>query len=182
MKRLKASRRRNMRVALPLLEVARRLRAMRLRSSTRDLEQLVARIGLEDVAERLAGVARGRETETLDHRRHLVAQERDVARAAAVGERGEKSDEAALADGVALGVVDLHADVVEVARPVHRRVRVGLRDDDDVLRRAPACGCSGCRSCGLALCLLAAQDAEPGLDDRHRACAPRRCRPARYSR
>ena len=44
------------------------------------LEQLVARKGFEDVLQRLAVVAVGREREVLHHLRHLVAHQRNLAR------------------------------------------------------------------------------------------------------
>ena len=63
-----------------------------------DLEQLVAREGLQDV--RPAPCRRGCSVEAgaLEYCVDLVAQQRDVAGAAAVGGRGEQADEQPLAD------------------------------------------------------------------------------------
>src|SRR5262249_36186409 len=94
--------------ALALLQRAHALRDA-AQVLDRDLEELVARIGLEDMAERLACVARGRETRALDHRGDLVPQQRDVARAAAVRERREEPEEAPLAVGIAVLVESLDA-------------------------------------------------------------------------
>ena len=64
-----------------------------------DLEQLVAREGVEDVEQRLAVVAGRRIAGRRQHRVDLVAQERDLAGRAHVGLRREQADEADLALG-----------------------------------------------------------------------------------
>jgi hypothetical protein len=92
-----------------------------------DLEQLVARVGLEDLDERLVVVAGGNEAAAVEDPLHLPAQHRDLPGAGAVGGRGVEAEEAPLPDDVALLVEPLHADVVQIARPVHRRPRVRLR-------------------------------------------------------
>ena len=92
------------------------------------LEQFVPRVGLEDVGERLARVAGRRQLGALEHPRHLVAEQRDLARIAIVGGRGEQAEEAVLADHLALGVEAADPDVVEIDRPVHGRARVRLGD------------------------------------------------------
>ena len=66
-----------------------------------DLEQLVARVGLEDLDERLLVVAAGRERGALEHRVDLAAQDRDLARAGVVGGVGVEAEEAPLADHAA---------------------------------------------------------------------------------
>ena len=98
------------------------------------LEELVARIGGEDVGERLRRVALRREARLLQHAPHLAAQERDVGRLRAVRHRRVQAEKAVLAAHVAGRVVALDADVVEVTRPVHGRARVRLGDDDEVPR------------------------------------------------
>ncbi len=92
------------------------------------LQQLVARIGLEDVDQRLARVAGGRQAGALDQPRDLVPEQRDLARIAIVGGRGEQAEEAVLAQDLALGVEPADAEVVEIDRPVHGRAGVGLGD------------------------------------------------------
>ena len=62
-----------------------------------DLEQLVAREGVQDMRQRLAVMAGGGKPGALHHVRHLAAQQRNVARPAAVGAGGEQADKAALA-------------------------------------------------------------------------------------
>ncbi len=58
-----------------------------------DLEQLVAREGVEDVEQRLAVMALRGEAGALDRAPHLLPQQRDRVRAGAVGMRGEQADE-----------------------------------------------------------------------------------------
>ena len=101
----------------------------------RDLEQLVARVGLEDVGERLAEVARGRQARALGHVPHLAAQQRNLRNARAVGGRREEAEEAMLADHFTAGSVALHADVVDVARAMDRGTCVRLRHQQQRRRR-----------------------------------------------
>ena len=99
----------------------------------RGLEQLVARIGLQHVHQRLAGVAHRVQADDVDHLCGLLAQHRDPAYGLGVGGRGEQAEEAALADDLAVVVELLHADVVEEDRAVHGRLRVGLGQHQEVL-------------------------------------------------
>ena len=103
----------------------------------RRLEQLVARIGLEHVHQRLAGVAHRVETDDLDDLPGLLAEHRDPADRLGVRGRGEQPEEAALTDDLALLVELLHTDVVEVDRTVHGRLGVGLREHEQVLVARP---------------------------------------------
>ena len=98
-----------------------------------DLQQLVARIGLEDRGERLAAVARGQERGALHDRGELAPQQRHLARVRRVGSVGVEAEEARLAAHLALGVEVLDADVVEMAGPVHGRARVRLGEQQDLL-------------------------------------------------
>ena len=52
--------------------------------------------------------------------------------------RGEQADQARLADDLALGAHDPHPDVVHPRAPVHRRVGLGLRDDEELPLLDPA--------------------------------------------
>ena len=63
-----------------------------------DLEQLVARILLEHIRQRLAGMAVRIEAEPLLDRGELLAQIRNAARRARIGRRGEQADDAHFAD------------------------------------------------------------------------------------
>ncbi len=110
----------------------------------RDLEELVARVGVEDLEEPLLVVAPGRERRALEHRGDAPAQHRDLGGARAVGGVGVEAEEAALAD----------ADVVEVRGPVNGRARVRLREREPVRIAV--------ESLRRVLALRVAQDAEPG--------------------
>jgi hypothetical protein len=115
--------------AAPLVQVddpAERLHEFRHRR----LEQFVARVRLEHVHQGLAVVAHRRNAEMVDHALHLVPQQRDRARARAVGGRREQADEPLLARDLAARVAGLHADVVEVRGAVHGRDGVGLGDHE----------------------------------------------------
>ena len=112
---------------LPLLQVQDAERGV-VQLLDSGLEQLVARVGLQDVEQRLAVVAPRVEAGALDHRGDLAADEGDVARAAVVGGGGEQPDDQPLADDPPLGVEALQQHHVHVHRPVHGGTRVGLGD------------------------------------------------------
>ena len=86
-----------------------------------DLEQLVARKGLEDVHQRLAVMARGLEAGAREGALDLAAQQRDRARALGIGGRGEEADEQPLARRLSVGAEFPHRDRVHVHRAVDRR-------------------------------------------------------------
>ena len=135
-----------------------------------DLEQLVARIGLQHVDQRLAGMAVGIEAGAREHGVDLAAQIRDGAGRARIGGRGEQADDAELADQPAVRVEALDADVVHVDAPVHARAHGRLGDDQqrrllqeradlrrDHQRLVPALQHPH---------VAGAQDAEPGVEHR----------------
>ena len=64
----------------------------------RDLEEIVAREGFDDMGERLAVMAARIEPGALDDARLLAPQQRDFGRELVIGRRGEEADEAPLAD------------------------------------------------------------------------------------
>ena len=128
------------------------------------LEQRVARVGLEDLEQRLAVVAGRREPGALQHAFDLAADDRDLARARLVRGRRVQPEEAALADHLAVVGVPLDADVVEVRRPVDGRGRVGLGQQQD-LRLAPDVERLAAQRLGR-LGGSAAQDPEPRAVDR----------------
>ncbi len=99
----------------------------------RDLEELVARVGLEDVLERFPCMTAARDPGARLDVRHLAAQHGDLGRRRVIRGVGIKPEEAVLAADLAALVVTLDADVVEIARAVHCRARVRLGDDDQVL-------------------------------------------------
>ena len=131
-----------------------------------DLEQLVARVGLEDLQQVLVGVAVDAEAGPVEHLLRDAAGERHVHDGRDVGARGVEAEEAALADDLAVGVEHLHADVVEVGGAVHGGAGVGLGEHHDV--RVARLGADLGREGDVALRHLAvvAQDAEPGAGDR----------------
>ena len=99
----------------------------------RRLEQLVPRVGLEHVHERLAGVAHRVCTGRLDHRVGLLAHHRDAGQRLRVGGGAEEPEEAPLPHDLAGLVERLDADVVEVDGPVDGRLGVRLREDQQRL-------------------------------------------------
>ena len=98
-----------------------------------DLQQLVARIGLEDRGERLAAVARGQQPGALDHLAELSAQQRHLHRVLAVRRVRVQAEEARLADHFAFVVEALDADVVELPGPMHGGARVRLGEHQQLL-------------------------------------------------
>ena len=132
----------------------------------RGLEQLVARVVLEDVDERLAAVAQRLEARPLEQLGRLVPQDRDADQALGVGGRAEQPEEPLLAVDLAGGVEGLDPDIVEVDRPVDRRPRVRLRDDQQLL--FPRLRAHGGRqpSGGRRHVLVGPEDPQPGA--RHR--------------
>ena len=93
-----------------------------------NLEQVVARIGFQNVVQRFGQVAAGRQAGARGDGFDLAAQQRRFRDARAVRGGGEQADEAVLADHAAGGVVALDAHIVGVAGPVHRGARIRLRD------------------------------------------------------
>ncbi len=98
----------------------------------RRLEQLVARIGLQDVGEPHLVVAAGRQVGLGHDPVDLAPDQRHVAHRLVVGLGGEEADEAHLAARLAVWAVAAHADVVHVGAAVHHRLQVRLGDDQRV--------------------------------------------------
>ncbi len=97
-----------------------------------DLEQFVARIGLENIEQRLAAVTEAWEAGTDQNCLDLAPQERDVTRAAVVGGRGVEPEKAVLADDLARRIEAFDADVVHVDRAVYRCAHIGLGQNEQV--------------------------------------------------
>ncbi|MDZ7712920.1 MAG: hypothetical protein U5L06_07305 [Rhodovibrio sp.] len=97
-----------------------------------DLEQLVARVVLQDVQQRLAVVAVRAEAALLQHPVDLAAQQRDLARRARIGGGGEQPGDQLLAGDVAVIVERLDRERVQMDRPVHGRPAVRLGDPQQV--------------------------------------------------
>ena len=152
--------------APPLAEVEdahRRLEELVLR----DLEQLVARVRLEDVEERLVVVTPAEQTRPLHDTLGLAPEHRDLPGARAVGGVRVEPEEAPLAGHLAVRVEALDADVVEVRGAMHGRARVGLRQVQQALlaREPPHLG-RQLREADRDRPLVArAQDAEPRAGD-----------------
>jgi hypothetical protein len=100
-----------------------------------DLEQLVARIGIEDGEQRLAVMAVGIEAGARQHRFDAAAQQRHLEHRRVIGGRGEQAGETPLAGGVALGVVGLDDHAIHRTAAMDQRLAVGL---DDQQRLGPA--------------------------------------------
>ena len=66
------------------------------------LKQRVARVGFEDLDQRLEVVGAGFEAGAVEHGTHLVPQQRDPLRALLICEVGEQAEKAALADDLAV--------------------------------------------------------------------------------
>ncbi len=132
-----------------------------------DLEEVVARVRLEDLDEVFVVVARGEESRPLDDGGNLAAQHRHRERAAGVRARRVQPDEPVFADDLALRVVAFDPDVVEVRRAVHGRARVRFREHQQRLlaglgaHRRRERGEAGGRVLGGL-----AQEAEPAPGDR----------------
>src|SRR5687767_3529655 len=109
-----------------------------------DLEQLVARVGVEDLEQPLLVVAARWEAGPLQYACDASAQDRDLRRVLAVGGVRVQAQEAALA----------YADEVEVGGTVHRGALVRLRQRDDAGVAAEAVA-------GVLLLRLA-EDSQPG--------------------
>ena len=134
----------------------------------RDLEQLVPRVRLEDLDQRLVVVAAGQQARALEHALHLPPQQRDLPRARAVDGVREQAEEPALRSHLAGRVEALHADVVEIGRPVDGRPRVRLGQvEQGLLAREPAhLGRQLREAERVGLLALDAEDAETGSVDR----------------
>ncbi|MNX83889.1 hypothetical protein D3C86_1156680 [compost metagenome] len=98
------------------------------------LEQVIARILLEDGDQRLVQVALGQEAGARQDIGALAPRQRDLAGADHIGRGRVQPHEAPFAEQLAVGVEQLHAHIVEVAGPMHGRARVGLGQED---RRGP---------------------------------------------
>src|SRR5262249_57948328 len=95
-----------------------------------DLKQFVARVALEHIDQRLAGMAVGIKARALHHRVDLAAQVRNGAGRARVDGRREQADDAELSYKAAFSVEALDADVIHDDAAVDARAHVGLGDDE----------------------------------------------------
>ena len=134
----------------------------------RALEQLVARQGLQDVAQCLARIGIAAQTGAAHHRLVLQAHQRNFLRAARVGGGREQAQETLLGHRTAVGVEAQHADVVHVAGTAHPRARIGLGQDDRVhgARMRQPRGLKGLQRTRRGGPAVIAQDAQPRARDR----------------
>ena len=96
-----------------------------------DLEELVARVRLDDLGEGLVVVAPRREARALENVLGLAPQHGDLPGVSAVGGVRVEAEEAPLPDRPA-GVVEAgHRDVVQVRGPMDGRARVCLRQAEE---------------------------------------------------
>ena len=114
--------------ARPFVELQHRRREREQRVLV-DLEQFVARIGVENIRQRLAGMAVRQQAGARLDRRDLVAQIRDRPRRARISRRGEQADDAQFAGELTLRIETFEADVIEMHAAVHARARIRLGDD-----------------------------------------------------
>ena len=128
----------------------------------RGVEELVARVVLQRVHQRLAGVAARVEAGAGHHLGDLLAQHRDPGDRLGVGRTREEAEESALAGDLAVGAEGLHADVVEVRRAVDRGARVGLGQHEQLVLARLGLGQWGQLGERAGEVLVVAQDAEPG--------------------
>ena len=133
----------------------------------RDLEQFLARVGLQDLGQVLAVVAVGVHAGPLQHLGHLAPQHRDPGDALVVGVVGVQAEEAVLADHLAGVVEPLDRDVVEVAAPVHGGPRVGLGEDQPLRVLGPGPHLGRERRERGRPALVVPQDAQAGPGHRH---------------
>ena len=96
-----------------------------------DLKQFVARIGLQHVDQRLAGMTRMIEAGTVDDVVGLAPQIRNGAHRSRIGGRSEQAADAIFTDQLALPVETFDADIVHVDAAMHRRVQGRLGDDEE---------------------------------------------------
>ncbi len=100
---------------------------------TGSLEQFIARQGLEDVHQRLAGMAAGLKPRHLDHLVDLAPHQRGVLATADIGARREQPDQTLFAGDPAFVVEVQDRDVVHVATAMHAGGGIGLGDDDGIV-------------------------------------------------
>ena len=131
----------------------------------RGVEQLVARVVLQRVHQRLAGVAARVEARVAHDLGDLLAQHRDAGDRLGVGGAGEQAQESALAHDLAVGAERLDADVVEVGGAVHGGARVGLRQHEQLLLAGLGLHQRGQLGERGGQVLVVAQDAEAGPRD-----------------
>ncbi len=139
----------------------------------RGLEQLVARVGLQDLEQIASVVAVRGETGPLQHLLDLAPDHRHPAHGLGVGGGREQSEEAPLTDDVAVRVELLDADVVQVRGPVHGRPAVRLGQHQQVVLARLGAGVGGQPLEGRAdrvvlaagVVRVGAQDAEAGAGD-----------------
>ena len=83
------------------------------------LEDLIARIGLEDLQQVFAAVAHGRESAGLEDCLYLATQHRNTRHALAVRRGRKEPEDAALARDVSIVVESLDTDVVQIGGPMN---------------------------------------------------------------
>ncbi len=128
----------------------------------RDVEQLVARVGLHDLHQVLARVALLGEAGAGEDLGHLAIHQRDPADTVGVGAGGEQPEEAPLTDHLAGGVEGLHPDVVQIDRAVHGGPGVGLGHHEQGLLPRLGSGLGVQPVVARARGLVVPQDAQTG--------------------
>ena len=102
------------------------------------LEQLIARPGVEDIAQRPAVMAVGGHARGLQHPLHLRSQHGDGARVAVIGGGGEEAEEEADAEHAAIFGKDPHRDHIGMLGAVDGAAHIRLGDGDGQPFQQPA--------------------------------------------
>ena len=95
----------------------------------RNLEQFVAREGVENMRQRLGVMTGRRQPGAGGHRGDFLAQQGNGAGRQAVGAGGEQADKAMLADEIAVGPENLDPDIIHMGPAMHETLRDGFGDD-----------------------------------------------------
>ena len=95
-----------------------------------NLEQFVARESVQDMRQRLAVMAGGRQSRRASSPRRSCWRSSGISRGRkAVGAGGEQADKAMLAGEAAIGVEGLDADIIHMGAAMHQAAGVGFGDD-----------------------------------------------------
>ena len=116
---------------LPPISRVHNLRDDRQQLGNRGLEELVARVSLQDVEQGLAVMAAQVEASSVQERLRLLTQERDPSDRLGVGRRAEQAQEASLAIYIAVFVETFDSHVVQVHRAMHGGAGVCLGEHQE---------------------------------------------------
>jgi len=104
----------------------------------RTLEQLFARKSLDNVQQGFAAVAEFVDFCPFVNLADLVPDKRDFHRAFAVRNGCEQADKPPFPNRIAIVVINFDADVIQKCLAMHRRARIGFRQNEPVTRTSQA--------------------------------------------